>query len=94
VRFIPDEEAAMADLIIRTVDDAIANALQERAKRQGISAEAEHRRILERALLRPRRKSLVEVLRQMPDVGCDEDFARHAISQAAPSAIRSQETPA
>ena len=66
----------MANLIVRDVDDAIATALNVRARQHGISAEAEHRRILEQALLRPRRKSFLEVLRQMPDVGRDEDFAR------------------
>ena len=66
----------MANLIVRNVDDAIANALKRRASQHGISAEAEHRRILEQALLRPRKKSFLEVLRQMPDVGRDEDFAR------------------
>jgi len=72
----------MANLIVRNVDDAIANALKLRASRHGISAEAEHRRILEQAL-RPRRKSFLEVLRQMPDVGRDEDFARQDERPAA-----------
>jgi len=66
----------MANLILHNVDDAIANALKVRASQHGISMEAEHRRILEQALLRPRRKSFLEVLREMPDVGGDEDFAR------------------
>ena len=39
--------------------------------------------ILEQALLRPRKKSFLEVLRQMPDVGRDEDFARHEERPAA-----------
>ncbi|HBL30750.1 MAG TPA: DNA-binding protein [Accumulibacter sp.] len=73
----------MANLIVRNVDDAIANALKVRASRHGISAEAEHRRILEQALLRPRKKSFLEVLRQMPDVGRDEDFARQGERPAA-----------
>ncbi|MBK8132168.1 MAG: DNA-binding protein [Gammaproteobacteria bacterium] len=66
----------MANLIVRNIDDAIANALKVRASQHGISAEAEHRRILEQALMRPRKKSFLEVLRQIPDVGRDEDFAR------------------
>lgn len=73
----------MANLIVRNVDDAIANALKVRASQHGISAEAEHRRILEQALLRPRKKSFLEVLRQMPDVGRDEDFARQDERPAA-----------
>ena len=66
----------MANLIVRNVDDAIAQALKERASRHGISAEAEHRRILEEVLLRPKKKSFLEVLNQMPDVGTDVDFDR------------------
>lgn len=66
----------MASLIVRNIDDAIANALKVRASQHGISAEAEHRRILEQALMRPRKKPFLEVLRQIPDVGRDEDFAR------------------
>ena len=65
----------MANLIVRNVDDAIATALRVRASQRGISAEAEHRHILEQALLPPRKKSFLEVLRQMPDMGRDEDFA-------------------
>lgn len=66
----------MANLIVRNVDDEIANALKMRASRHGISAEAEHRRILEQALMRPKKRSFLDVLRQIPDVGRDEDFAR------------------
>ena len=66
----------MANLIVRNVDDAIANALKVRARRHGISAEAEHRQILEQVLTRPRKKSFIEVLSQMPNVGKDADFAR------------------
>jgi antitoxin FitA len=66
----------MTDLIVRNVDEAIANALKAQASQHGISAEAEHRRILEQALLRPKKKSFLEVLGQIPDVGTDEDFAR------------------
>ncbi len=66
----------MANLIVRNVDDAIATALKIQASKHGISAEAEHRRILEQALLRPKKKSFLAILSQMPDVGTDEDFAR------------------
>ena len=66
----------MANLIVRNVDDTIANALKVRARRHGISAEAEHRQILEQVLTRPRKKSFIEVLSQMPNVGEDADFAR------------------
>lgn len=66
----------MANLIVRNVNDAIANALKAQARRHGISAEAEHRQILEQALTRPRKKSFLEVVSQIPNVGEDADFAR------------------
>jgi antitoxin FitA len=66
----------MANLIVRNVDDAIANALKIQASQHGTSAEAEHRRILAQALSRPQKKSFLEALSQIPDVGTDGDFAR------------------
>jgi plasmid stability protein len=67
----------LANLLVRNIDDDIAQALKRRASRHGVSAEAEHRRILEQALRQPHKKGFLEVLAQMPDVGRDEDFARH-----------------
>jgi antitoxin FitA len=69
-------KAIVANLIVRNVDDAIANALKVRASRHGISAEAEHRLILEEVLLKPKKRSLIDVLREIPPVGRDEDFER------------------
>lgn len=66
----------MANLIVRNVDELIAQALIQRAAAHGVSAEAEHRRILEQVLLHPKKRSLIEVLAEMPDVGLDADFAR------------------
>lgn len=66
----------VANLIVRNVDDAIAKALKVRASRHGVSAEAEHRLILEEALLKPKKRPLVDVLREIPPVGRDEDFER------------------
>lgn len=66
----------MANLIVRNVDDAVVQALKERAGKRGVSAEAEHRRILEQALCKPRRKSFASVLASMPNVGKDSDFRR------------------
>jgi antitoxin FitA len=66
----------MANLIVRNIDDAIANALKVQASQHGISAEAEHRRILAQALLRPQKQSFLEALSQIPDVGTDADFDR------------------
>jgi antitoxin FitA len=66
----------MASLIVRNIDESIVKALRKRASLHGVSAEAEHRKILEQELLQPKRKSLVEVLMQIPDVGKDSDFER------------------
>ena len=66
----------MANLIVRNIDDSIVKALKQRASRHGISAEAEHRKILEQVLLQPAKKSFAEVLRLIPNVGEDSDFER------------------
>lgn len=66
----------MADLIVHNVDDSLLKALKVRASRHGVSEEAEHRSILEQALLHPRKKSFAEVLNQIPNVGTDSDFER------------------
>lgn len=67
---------AMANLIVRNIDEAIVKALKQRARRNGVSAETEHRKILEQVLLRPPQKSFAEVLMLIPDVGDDVDFER------------------
>jgi plasmid stability protein len=67
---------AMADLLVRGLDEDVVRALKARAAAHGRSAEAEHRDILQRALTRPRRRSLAELLAAMPDVGTDADFER------------------
>jgi len=64
----------MANLIVRNLDQNLVQALKARAGQHGISAEAEHRKILESALMRPRKKSFSEVMQQIPDVGQDSDF--------------------
>ncbi|HED35922.1 MAG TPA: DNA-binding protein [Gammaproteobacteria bacterium] len=66
----------MASLIVRNIDDSIANALKLQARKHGISAEAEHRRILEQVLARPEKRSFLAVLAEIPDVGRDADFER------------------
>lgn len=63
------------NLIVRNVDPEIVKALKELVARNGRSAEAEHRAILEAALRRPRKRSLNEILAAMPNVGEDSDFA-------------------
>ena len=67
----------MAQLIVRKIEDAVVNALRERAAREGRSTEAEHREILRNALVPSRRRtSLKALLQNMPDVGDDDDFGR------------------
>jgi antitoxin FitA len=63
------------NLIVRNVDPEIVKLLKEQAVRNGRSAEAEHRAVLEAALRRPRKRSFYEVLASMPNVGEDSDFA-------------------
>jgi plasmid stability protein len=72
----------MANLVVRNLDERVVKALKRRAAKNGRSAEAEHRAILETALLRTRRRSLADVLAAMPDVGRDEDFARQEDASA------------
>ena len=66
----------MANLVVRNIDEEVVKALKARAGLEGISAEAEHRKILQAALLGPRKKSFAEALRSIPAVGNDADFAR------------------
>ena len=66
----------MANLVVRNLDQRLVDALKQRAARHRRSAEAEHRAILEAALLLTPKKSFAEVLSSMPDVGEDEDFER------------------
>ncbi len=73
----------MANLVVRNIDDDIVKALKARAGQRGISAEAEHRRILEAALKRPKKKSFAQVLQAIPAVGRDEDFERKQLGDAA-----------
>ena len=64
------------NLVVRNIDIEVTLALKQQAAANGRSAEAEHREILKAALQRPQRKSLIELLMSMPDVGDDADFSR------------------
>lgn len=67
----------MANLLVRNVDDAIVEALKAQAREHGVSAEAEHRRILSEGVrTRPSRKSFAAVLSEIPSVGKDTEFER------------------
>lgn len=74
----------MANLIVRNLDENIVRALKARAAQHNRSAEAEHRAILEQVLLRPPRRSFVEILSSMPNVGLDEDFERVELEEVPP----------
>ena len=73
----------MANLVVRNIDDNIVKALKARAGLQGISAEAEHRKILEKALLCRQKRNLVDALKAIPSVGEDADFERKQSSEEA-----------
>jgi len=66
----------MASLVVRNLDKRIVDTLKQRAAKHGQSAEAEHRAILESALLVCKKKSFSEIITAMPNVGRDEDFER------------------
>ena len=67
----------MAQLIVRNIDDALVKRLKRRAAEHGRSMEAEHREILRHALAgRAARRSLKQLLLDMPDAGEDRDFER------------------
>jgi plasmid stability protein len=74
----------VANLLVRNINDDISQALKDRARGHGASAEAEHRRILGSALPRPKRRPFLQMLEDMPDVGRDEDFARRQGDTATP----------
>jgi plasmid stability protein len=66
----------MPDLLVRGVDETLVKALKERAVAHGRSAESEHRAILAEVLVRPRKRSLAEVLAAIPQIATDADFER------------------
>jgi antitoxin FitA len=66
----------MASLIVRGIDEALVQALKQRAAKHDRSAEAEHREILASVLRRPRKRRFADVLAAIPQAGKDEDFVR------------------
>ena len=72
----------MPDLLVRGVEESLVRALKKQAGEHGRSAEAEHRAILEAALLSPPRRKLADLLAAMPDVGRDADFERQSETAA------------
>jgi plasmid stability protein len=70
---------AMAQLIVRSIEEKVVMELRQRAARHGVSMEEEHRRILREALSqrgRGARHSFKDHLVRMPDVGDDRLFER------------------
>jgi plasmid stability protein len=68
-------DSAMAQLLVRNLDDDLVRQLKRRAGEHGVSVEEEHRRILREALLADpeERKSFWQVLGELP-AGGDEDL--------------------
>ncbi len=66
----------MAQLVVRNLDEDLVQRLKIRAAGMNRSAEEEHRKILQSVLSAPKRRSLAEVLTELPDVGNDDDFVR------------------
>lgn len=64
----------MATLIVRRVEQHLVDALKERARRHGRSAEAEHRAILEEQLgaSQPSMDELLAYLRRGAEFGLDK----------------------
>ncbi len=67
---------SMSQLIVRDIAPEVVAALKIRAAGHGRSAEAEHREILEQALLGGPATSLKAMLAAMPNVGEYADFKR------------------
>ena len=67
----------MAQLIVRKIEDNVVRKLKERAAKDGVSMEEEHRRILrETLIMKPKpKKSLLDLLSEAPDFG-DPDKLR------------------
>jgi plasmid stability protein len=74
---ITREGGAVAQLIVRDLEEELVRKLRMRAALHGKSAEAEHREILRQALgRRGMRKTLKRRLLAMPSVGSEKDFVR------------------
>ena len=65
-------------LTLTDVDEDIVVALKKRATAHGRSLRDEHLEILKNALQGIKKRPLDDILRNMPDVGTDSDFDRHA----------------
>ena len=66
----------MPQLIVRNIPEEVVKCLKQRAASRGHSAEAEHREILQQALLSPPSPPFKALLASIPQVGLDADFKR------------------
>ncbi len=68
----------MAQLVVRNLEEAVVRKLKQKAAKDGISMEEEHRRILRNSLMKKTKPkmSFLDFLCTMPNVGDDADFAR------------------
>jgi plasmid stability protein len=66
----------MAQLLVRGLDPELVRSLKKRAAENGVSAEEEHRRILQEVLMLEENRDFADHLLAMPDVGEDLLFDR------------------
>ena len=78
----------MAQLIVRNIDEAVKQALAERARRKGRSMEAEVREILQAAVEAGDRGALglgTRIAARFSEIGLDEEIEEHRGSEPAPA---------
>jgi plasmid stability protein len=71
----------MAQLLVRNIPDALAKTLKKRAVEHGVSAEEEHRRILQEALApvvtsTEEGRTLFDHIRQLGEIAPDFEIER------------------
>ncbi len=71
----------MAQLLVRNISEALAKTLKLRAAEHGVSAEEEHRRILQEALAPAsegpnEKRTLFDHIRQLGEIAPDFEFER------------------
>ena len=69
----------MAQLLVRNIPDALAKSLKKRAAEHGVSAEEEHRRILQEALapagaVTAEKPTLLAHIRHLGEIAPDFEF--------------------
>ena len=69
-------DSKMAQLLVRGPDPELVRSLKKRAAENGVSAEEEHRRILQEVLMLEENRDFADHLLTMPDVGGDSLFDR------------------